>query len=217
MQLRYIEDLAQGQETPLLAIAVADGASATEAYLSAIDSVLRGGVEAVMTAGDVTGKSSDEVVLYGQAEGPRRVVLLGVGKADDLDAEKLRRFAGRAVRVAERLKLEALTISLEGMDGVDAEVAAQAVAEGAGLAAWKFTELQAEDEESPTVLVKCGRSGRWGHSCVLSGRDGRSRDRPCGQLLPFVAGSARERRDSNAPRRRGGAHVQRDGARRHDL
>ena len=54
MQLRYIEDLAQGQETPLLAIAVADGASATEAYLSAIDSVLRGGVEAVMTAGDVT-------------------------------------------------------------------------------------------------------------------------------------------------------------------
>ena len=153
MQLRYIEDQAHGPETPLLAIAVVDGASATDAHLSAIDSVLRGSVDAVMTAGDVTGKSSEEVVLYGAADGPRRVVLLGVGKADDLDAEKLRRFAGRAVRVAERLKLEALTISLEGMHGVDAEVAAQAVAEGAGLAAWKFTELQAEDEDSPTVLV----------------------------------------------------------------
>ena len=153
MRLRYIEDQTEAHDTPLFALAVVEGGDAANGHLKGGDPAIRRAVAAAMEMGDVTGKTSDEVVLYGGEHGPVRVVLLGIGKADDLDAETLRRFAGRAVRVAERLKLESLAISLDGLDGVAAEAAAQAVAEGAGLAAWKFTELQADDEESPTVLV----------------------------------------------------------------
>jgi leucyl aminopeptidase len=153
MQLRYTEGQAAGLDTPLLAIAVTEGTHASAEHLGALDTLLGGAIDSTMTAGDVAGKESDEVVLYGGEAGPRRVVLLGVGPSDDLDAEKIRRFAGRAVRAAERLNLESLTLSLDGLGAVDPEVAAQSVAEGAVIASWKFVELQAEDLASPTVLV----------------------------------------------------------------
>ena len=113
MRLRYIEDQTEAPDTPLLALAVVEGGDAANVYLSGRDGAIRRAVAAAMEMGDVTGKTSDEVVLYGGEHGPVRVVLLGIGKGDDLDAETLRRFAGRAVRVAERLKLESLAISLD--------------------------------------------------------------------------------------------------------
>lgn len=153
MQLRYIEGHAAGHDAPLLAVAVTENTDATAEHLSDLDTIVGGAIGSAMAAGDVTGNVSDEVVLYGGQDGPRRVVLLGVGASDDLDPEKIRRFAGRAARVAERLNLGSVTISLDGLGAVDPEVAAQSVAEGAGIASWKFTELQAGDETSPTVLV----------------------------------------------------------------
>jgi len=93
------------------------------------------------------GRAKDEVVLYGIEGGPDRVLLLGVGASDELDPESVRRFAARAVRVAERLGITLLSVSLDGLGQVDDDDAAQAAAEGAALAAWKFRELKSGDED----------------------------------------------------------------------
>ncbi len=53
-----------------------------------------------MESGDVTGAAKDEVMLYGASGGPERVLLLGLGDSDALDAEDVRRFSGRVVRQA---------------------------------------------------------------------------------------------------------------------
>jgi len=69
----------------------------------------------------------------------------------------VRRFAGRAVRAAEKLRLAGVSVLLDGLGDVDDEEAAQAAAEGLGLAAWRFTELKNEDEEDdPPVVVTSG-------------------------------------------------------------
>lgn len=154
MQLRYIEDNAEEHDTPLLAVAVAEGDDAGSGHLAALDGAFDGAIAAAMASRDVSGRAADEVVLYGKSSGPRRLLLLGVGKGADVDAETIRRFAGRAVRVAERLKLQSLAISLGGLGSVDADLAAQSVAEAAGIAAWRFTELKADDEDAPTVPVE---------------------------------------------------------------
>lgn len=153
MQLSYIDAKAHVHDTPLLAIAVPEGATESDDHLAALDAALGGAIGSAHESGDLSGKTTREVVLYGGDGGPRRVVLLGIGKPEKLDAEAVRRFAGRAVRVAERLEIGQLTICLDGLGSVEAEVAAQAVAEGAGLAAWRYSEMQAEDDESPTVPV----------------------------------------------------------------
>jgi len=154
MQLSFIDVISAEHTTPLLAVGVSEGSDASAAHLSALDAALSGAIARAITAGDMTGRSGDEVVLYGGDAGPGRVVLLGLGTSEKVDAEAVRRMAGRAVRVAERLRLEGLSILLEGLGDVGAEVAAQAAAEGAGLAAWRFTELKADDEDDPVVPVR---------------------------------------------------------------
>jgi leucyl aminopeptidase len=154
MQLRYLDADPATHDTELLAVAVAQGTESAGGHLAALDQALDGAVGRSLGVGDMRGRAADEVLLYGRAEGPKRVLLLGVGKAEELTPEIVRRMAGRAVRAAEKLRLQSVSVSLEGLDAVDERRRAQAVAEGAALAAWRFSELKRPDEEEPKTDVR---------------------------------------------------------------
>ena len=151
MQLRYIDSDPLSHATPLLAVGVSEGTVDLEGSLGQLDEALKGALGRALGSGDMKGRSKDEVVLYGAELGPERVLLLGIGAADEVDGEAVRRFGARAVRVAERLGITSLSLSLDGLAQVDdhiaAQAAAQAAAEGAALAAWKFRELKNGDED----------------------------------------------------------------------
>jgi leucyl aminopeptidase len=154
MQLRYLQADAAKHETELLAVAVVQGSTSAKRGLAGLDKALGGAISRAMELGDMRGHAADEVLVYGRATGPKRVLLLGVGPAGKLTTEGVRRFAGRAVRAAERLRLTSLTVSLDALPGVADEARAQAAAEGASLAAWRFRELKAPDEDEPTTDVQ---------------------------------------------------------------
>ena len=155
MQLSYIDlsDAASFQ-TPLLAVATFRDRPPSIEGVPGAPVALSQQVSDAVARGDATGRTGEEVVLYGAEDGVSRVVLIGVGESEDVDAESVRRFAGRAVRVAERLRIEAVSVSLAGFDGVEYEEVAQAAAEGCGLAAWRFDELRADDEDDPRAEVR---------------------------------------------------------------
>lgn len=156
MQLRFVDTDAATYETALLAVPVVEGADASSGLLADLDARLGGALAGVLVSEDMRGAEADEVVLYGSGGGTR-VVLLGVGEASKLDPERVRRFAARAVRVAERVRVSSVAVVLDGLDGLDDEAAAQAAAEGLGLAAWRFTELKNDDdEETAPVTVTAG-------------------------------------------------------------
>jgi len=151
MQLRYVDADPLTHDAPLLAVGVVDGTEVPEGLLARLDEALGGAIARTLAAGDMRGRVSDEVLLYGMDSASRRVLLLGLGKADEVDAEVVRRMAGRAVRAAERLGVESLAIALDR--SLEADVAAQSAAEGAALAAWRFTELKAPSEDDPVTEV----------------------------------------------------------------
>jgi leucyl aminopeptidase len=106
---------------------------------------------------DASGDAGSTVAGYADQGSPaRRLVLIGVGKSSaEVDAESLRRFAGHAVRAAESMKVSELAIALPASE-LAVEEAAQAVAEGAVLAAWRYRELKTgvgEDEPPAAVEV----------------------------------------------------------------
>jgi leucyl aminopeptidase len=151
MQLSYADSEAKGHVTPLLAVGVLQDTEAPEGALAELDEALGGAVARTLSSGDMWGRWKDESLLYGVEGGPDRVVLLGVGDREKMDVETVRRFAARAVRVAERLGLATVSISLDGLgDSGDAGFA-QAAAEGAALAAWRFRELKTEQDEDDDV------------------------------------------------------------------
>ena len=145
MVVRYIDVETLKHETPMLAVGVFEGTETLSGWLEIIDRALGGVILRVLSSGDFRGKSGEELVLYGpENTGLKRLLLIGLGQPDKFDSESVRRAAGRAVRVAERMRLGSLSISLDAFSDFDTASTAQAAAEGAVLAAWKFRELKTD-------------------------------------------------------------------------
>jgi leucyl aminopeptidase len=168
-----------GHPAALLAVPVFDGETeAVPTRLAALDEAGGGLVERAFGLGDVRSGAEDRCLLApALREGPSRLLLLGVGSADKFDAEAARRFAGRAVREAERLRVESVSLWIDGPEGAWSADVVQGAAEGSVLAAWRFDELKSEegrgDAPEPT---------RVGHVDLVTARD----DTPADALADAV-------------------------------
>jgi leucyl aminopeptidase len=112
---------------------------------------------AALAAQGFTGAAGQTAVIAGPDGGPT-TMLVGVGPAVGVDPDGLRRAAGVAVRNAGRVGsvgLRLLDVVPAGSDTTARVRAARAVAEGARLGAYRFTEFRsdAEDEVLTRVAV----------------------------------------------------------------
>ncbi len=72
------------------------------------------------------------------------LLVYGLGKADDVDGEVLRRAGGALATAAA--KAPSLAVALPGVDGLDHESAAQAMVEGIELGSYRFDEFKTDAE-----------------------------------------------------------------------
>ncbi len=145
--------------TPLLAVPVAADAPAGADVLPGLDAPVASQVAAARSRGDFAGRDGQTLLVYPGAAsgGPERVLLVGVGRADELTPERLRRAAGTAAKQAVKMRAErfALWVAPGMLAGrVAAEDAARALAEGGVLGAYTFTGMKSRAEGSePPVRV----------------------------------------------------------------
>lgn len=157
--------------TPLLAVNLFQGDREMVGPVSALDRKLGGAISSLLGNGDFRGKEGDAQVLYPRdgEVGAKRILLVGLGKREDLDVERMRRAAAVAVKAASRLRVSELASIMHHAEMVERRVtperAARAVAEGAVLAGYRFSEMKSEPEDeterpvevnSFTLLEKVG-------------------------------------------------------------
>lgn len=148
MNVQVLSSEPLSHPTSLLVLPVFEGVGEPDGILSDVDGLVGGALGRALAEGDFTGKAESTLLLYpSEGSAPGRILLVGLGKEESLDAEKVRRMAGRSVRVAEGLKVSALAIRLDGAWGTGPALSAQAATEGTVLAAWRFLELKNEDAE----------------------------------------------------------------------
>ena len=107
-----------------------------------------------------TGKADQLVVVNG--DDGVALVAVGLGPVAAVDADRLRRAAAQVVRASRRVASVALPFLDVIADATAAEkaVVARAVAEGACLGAYRFTELKSEPGPAgPERVVVVGRGG----------------------------------------------------------
>jgi leucyl aminopeptidase len=110
----------------------------------------------VVSSGDFTGKEGEAALLYGQEGlGAPRLLLVGLGKREHFDLERLRRVSGTVARRARTLKLRDAAFSLPIPPGATVREAAKAAAEGARLGLYRFDRHKsgAEHHELETFLL----------------------------------------------------------------
>ncbi|HVG95554.1 MAG TPA: leucyl aminopeptidase [Chloroflexota bacterium] len=114
----------------------------------AVDEALGGAISRLIASGDFTGKPNQTALLYPAADAAgvtaTRVLLVGLGKGDDLTLDRVRQAAGTAARRARDLGARSVATVLHGAGaaGLSAGAAAQALAEGSLLAVHRFDELK---------------------------------------------------------------------------
>lgn len=160
MKINVVRSAAASFEIPLLAVEIAEGEREPTGTAAEIDARLDGRIGQVLARGDFRGREGDTLLLYPAAGaiGAERVLLVGVGKREKIDAERVRRAAATAVRAAAGLRVRRLATTLHhrslAATPLAAEAAARAAAEGAVLAGYRFDEMRSKpaDDEPPTVV-----------------------------------------------------------------
>ncbi len=147
-------------ETPLLAVALAEGA-AVPASLVELDRTAGGFLTRAVTSGDFKGKRDETILLYPSGGTAQRILLVGMGKAGAVTRSSIRRAAAVAGKRARALgsRQLAFAVAPEARAGVAAQDLGQVVLEGAAQGAWAFTELKAAPEdpkpEVESVAIVC--------------------------------------------------------------
>ncbi|MFQ6057507.1 MAG: leucyl aminopeptidase [Anaerolineae bacterium] len=141
------------QEEPAEAVVVNlfEGVAEPGGATGALDRALDGMIRDLIAAGDFKGKLNETAVLYPRGAIPaQRVLIVGLGKEEKFDLDKVRQAAGTAAKRLRDLGVKSFATIVHGLSGeVSVETAAQAVVEGSVLALYQFREhkhLEPEEE-----------------------------------------------------------------------
>ena len=119
------------------------------------DGSLPAGVADLLEPGDFHGRAGQTLLLYPRGAVPsKRLLLVGLGKHDKATAETIRRESATAVKEAQKLKVAALTIGVNGELPLVPDAAAQAFAEGIELGAYRFWRYRTGLADEQTFKVE---------------------------------------------------------------
>lgn len=112
-------------------------------------------VAELLEANDFNGRADQTLLLYPRgAVTPRRLLLVGLGKRENLTADTIRRAAATTIKQARELQADRVTMGVEGSNPLDAALSGQAYAEGAILGGYHFLHYQTNLTESQTFEVE---------------------------------------------------------------
>jgi leucyl aminopeptidase len=142
-----------GYETPLLALALPRGKP--PASLEGLDKGTGGAIGRVLAAGDFSGKKDETAVIYPSGPAPR-VLLVGLGKPDEIDRTAIRRSAAVAAKKARSLGVTRAAFYLppEARGKVPPAEVGQSIAEGLNQGAWQYNEMKKPGEDKKPPLER---------------------------------------------------------------
>ncbi len=125
--------------------------------LKTIDDKLSGAVSHLFETGDFTAKLGQTTVLYPQGRLKfKRIILVGLGKRDEITMEKLRRAYGFAGRKTRELKLKSLSIQAfeTNLPPIKLQESSQVMVEGILLSHYKLDRYKSVDENQKIALER---------------------------------------------------------------
>ena len=157
-----------GFESPLLAIAV--GRGGLPASLAAVDQAAGGALGRLFAAGDFSGKKDEVALVYPPGPAPR-VLLVGLGKPDEISVTSIRRAASTAAKRARSLGVPraAFHVAAEALGSVPPAQAGQAIAEGLAQGAWQYNEMKRPTEDQKPALERVDVLAPTGTDAITAG------------------------------------------------
>lgn len=135
--------------------------------LATLDKRLAGALKELIEDEEFKGKPNSTAFTRLSGGSIRKIMLVGLGKADTLNAESLRRAAASVGRLAKKQKCKTLGISLPVWNDDTAQTA-QAIAEGVQLALYQDNRFKSEPEEKETQVETVDLLGLGGQEAAIT-------------------------------------------------
>lgn len=107
-------------------------------------------VKSPLNAGDFKGKEGETQFVYAARGAEKRVLLVGLGKQEDLSLETLRSSFAQATKASRRKKCKVMNLLLPRTE-MEEESVLRAISEGIFLTNYTFTYKSTEDAKDPFV------------------------------------------------------------------
>lgn len=152
MELQVVQgDLAQYQ-ADCLVVNLFEGVTDPSGATGAIDRALDGAIRHLVSSGDFVGEAGTTGLIYTNGDLPApRVLVVGLGKAEKFDLHAARKAAAVAARAVSKLKgvgHYATVVHGSGAGALEAQPAAQALAEGTLLASYQPPQYRREPKHN---------------------------------------------------------------------
>ncbi len=144
-------------ERDALVVAVAEDEEPFKGIAAKVDKRLKGQLKKLREWREVKGKLGEVTIVHTLGlMPPRRIVLVGLGKRKDLDAEKIRRSIGSAVKALNKIGCEHIAVALDDFfgEGIAPDTLGRAFAEAAVLASYQYRRKSTGDEEANLKSVE---------------------------------------------------------------
>lgn len=138
--------------TPLLAVLVGTLDDKLPTSLLSLDELLGDALSRAVAQRDFTGERDASQLFY-SPRGPRRVLLVGMGRLSEITRGAVRRAAAVAARKAIALGVDSMAFHVphEFRGGVTSATLGQVIVEGAMQGSWQFNALKAAGEKKPPL------------------------------------------------------------------
>ncbi len=150
MKIRLIVGDITQIEADAIVVNLFEGAQKPSGATAAVDKALDGAITSLISRSEIKGKFEEVAVLHTFGKLPARIVaVVGLGKRQDFNVDKIRRLTGCFCRALRKLNCRAVATILHGsgMGAIELEASAQAIAEGAVLGLYGFTKYKRPDYE----------------------------------------------------------------------
>ncbi len=137
-------------EADIVIVNLFEGVTTPGGGTGAVDNALGGAISRLIEMGDIKGKSGETATLYtdGRMTAPR-VMVVGLGKREEFDYDAIRNLQANVIRALRkpRIKTVATLTHGAGIGGLDPKLCARAMAEGAVMGSYRFTQFKASENQ----------------------------------------------------------------------
>ena len=142
------------RDTDAIVVNLFEGVTSPGGATGAVDAALDGAIAGLIADGEIKGKRGEVTIVHTLGKiAPARVVVAGLGKAPDFDAEAVRSVSGETARRLQKIGVSRFSTITHGagIGGMDAAHSAQAIVEGTVLGLYDFDRFKSSKDGGNVV------------------------------------------------------------------
>ena len=142
------------RDTDAIVVNLFEGVTRPGGATGAVDSALGGAISRLIGDGEITGKRGEVTIIHTLGKiAPARVLVAGLGKASDFNAEAVRSISGETARRLQKIGVSGFSTIAHGagIGGMDAAQSAQAIVEGTVLGLYDFDRFKSSKNGEKSV------------------------------------------------------------------